>query len=218
MMLRSTQFGQFGMVALRESIAVSILRTIKDGWSIVLSQKRSPLVRDEVLITEELRSSMREVLLRKDRPGHRTLVILPGTESMSVSQQKRPDGRTDIPILVNEVFQSVGIHDPHAIIECKLMFGSDSRRCREYVVNGIDRFKIGKYGSTHRIGFMVAYVVTGRATDSVRGVNRFLGRRMRDSETLRPSTLIPDRWARTSVHQRPAVRHDIELHHAHLEV
>jgi hypothetical protein len=82
---------------------------------------------------------------------------IPGTESRSNASVVLPDGRTDIPIFFIEVFFESQDHDPHAVVECKRIAAGDRRLCREYVVEGVDRFRIGKYGQNHAIGFMVGY-------------------------------------------------------------
>ena len=100
-------------------------------------------------MTERLRDGMRTALSSGELPWTRTLVVLPGTESRSRPEVLRPDGRTDISILWIEIFLRFGEHDPHAIIECKRIAGADSGLCREYVVEGIDRFRTGKYAANH---------------------------------------------------------------------
>lgn len=107
-------------------------------------------------MTERLRDGMRSAV----KNASWNLIILPGTESRSKSSVLLPDGRTDIPLMMIEVFSRTQEHDPHAIIECKRIAGSDTHLCREYVVEGIDRFASGKYGENHAVGFMVGYVLS----------------------------------------------------------
>ena len=66
--------------------------------------------------------------------------------------------------------------DPHAIIECKRVAGSDAKLCREYVTKGIDRFAFGEYGRRHAIGFMAGYLESATADLAARGINRYLAR------------------------------------------
>ena len=141
--------------------------------------------------------------------------MLPGTESRSGRDVLRPDGRTDIPIFVIGIFFRFGDHDPHAIIECKRIAGSDTYLCREYVVEGIDRFGTGKYAGHHSTGFMIGYLVSSNAKDAVDGINRHLARKARDAEKLELSHLVVAGWAWRSSHPREA-RSPIELHHAFL--
>ena len=207
-----------GLIVLRESVAIKILTTIKAAWILASSRVDVHSGSYEVEITERLRDSMRQTLEASEQPGQRTLTILPGTESRSSPAVLRPDGRTDIPIMVTEVFQERGDHDPHAVIECKRLTGSDRNLCREYVVNGIDRFTSGKYARNHRIGFMVGYLVSGRERLSMDGVNRYLTNKGRDTERLHSSKLLPTCWAMTSTHPRSPNNTDIDLHHAHLRL
>lgn len=207
-----------GLIVLRESVAIKILATIKAGWGLTASRSDVHAGTYEVDITERLRDGMRQALKATEQPGQRTLTVLPGTESRSSSNMSRPDGRTDIPIMVTEVFQEHGDHDPHAVIECKRLSRADANLCREYVVNGVDRFTSGKYGRNHLIGFMVGYLVSGTAQLSADGVNRYLTNKGRDTERLRSSKLLPACWALTSTHPRSRCIAGIDLHHAHLRL
>ena len=212
---RSVRVGA-GLIVLRESVAIKILAAINAGWKLASSRSDVHAGCYEVEITERLRGSMRQALNTTELPGQRTLTVLPGTESRSSPDASRPDGRTDIPILVNEVFQEHGDHDPHAVIEC--LCGTDRSLCREYVVNGIDRFRNEKYGRNHRIGFMVGYLISGNAMQSVDSVNQYLAKKGRDTEGLRSSTLVQACWAWTSTHPRSQDNVDIDLHHTHLRL
>ena len=124
------------------------------------------------------------------------------------------------PILWIEVFLRFGEHDPHAIIECKRIAGPDTRLCREYVVEGIDRFRTGKYAANHATGFMVGYLIAGDAAAAAQGINGYLNSRRgqhepRPNESLAPSNLVEASWAWISRHHRIAPG-TIELHHAFL--
>lgn len=207
-----------GLIVLRESVAINILATIKEGWCLASSRLDVHASSYEVDITERLRDCMRKALKAKEKPGQRTLIVLPGTESRSSPAVLRPDGRTDIPIMVTEVFQEHGDHDPHLVIECKRLSGADASLCREYVVSGVDRFTSGKYGRDHQIGFMVGYLVSGTAQLAVDGVNRYLTNKGRDAERLRSSKLVPTCWVLTSTHPRSRCTTDINLHHTHLRL
>lgn len=207
-----------GLIVLRKSVATKILTTIKAGWVLASSRDDVHPCSYEVDITERLRDSMRQALEATEQPGQRTLIVLPGTESRSSPAVSRPDGRTDIPVMVTEVFQEQGDHDPHAVIECKRLSGFDRSLCRNYVVNGIDRFTSGKYGRNHGVGFMVGYLVSGTAQLSMNGVNRYLTNKGRDTERLHSSKLLPTSWALTSTHPRSPNNTDIDLHHAHLRL
>lgn len=120
------------------------------------------------------------------------MIVLPGTESRSKANMLLPDGRTDIPLMMIEVFLRTQEHDPHAIIECKRISGSDTHLCREYVVEGVDRFASGKYGENHAVGFMVGYVLSGTSVEAATGVNAYLGRVSRTAERLQAAAVISD--------------------------
>ena len=127
-----------------------------------------------------------------------------------------PDGRTDIPLVLIEVFLRTEEHDPHAIIECKRIAGSETHLCREYVVEGIDRFATGKYGENHAVGFMVGYVLSGTATESVDGINAYLTRASRKVDALEPSYVCSEAASWRSRHVRTKSSSPIQLHHAFL--
>ena len=209
-------------IELAPEMSAAVLRIVEAGWALT---SRSPDVNAgaaEVPMTERLRDGMRSALNGGELPWGRRMVVLPGTESRSRPDVLLPDGRTDIPIQWIEIFLRFGEHDPHAIIECKRIAGDDTRLCREYVVNGIDRFQTGKYGGNHAAGFMAGYLIAGDASAAARGVNRYLNadhgnHEPRRDENLEPSILVPEPWAWTSHHPREAAP-AVALHHAFLPV
>ena len=168
-----------------------------------------------MVITEQLRDGMRNALQSGKFPWQKRMVVLPGTESRSRSNVFSPDGRTDIPIFMIEIFFRFFEHDPHVIIECKRVDGNNAHLCREYVVEGIDRFRLGKYGSNHSTGFMVGYLIAEDAKTATAGINRYLNRKSRDIENLNPSTLVNESWVWESIHAREEIS-SIELHHLYL--
>lgn len=195
-----------------------ILRVVKDGWAV--AKKFADVTADacELVLTERLRNGMRQVVDREkavDGLGDSLrMSILPGTESRSGPDVVVPDGRTDIPILLRHPFS----HEPHAIIECKRVAGSDSSLCRLYVVQGIDdRFASGKYAWNHATGFMVGYVIMGTPAAAASGVNGYLKRQGRCSERLEPSRLLCEPWVKKSHHRRQSGA-PIRLLHAFLEL
>jgi len=127
-----------------------------------------------------------------------------------------PDGRTDIPLAFVEIFLRTQEHDPHAIIECKRITGSDTHLCREYVVEGMDRFIQEKYGENHAIGFMVGYVLSGAPSESADGINAYLKRVSRPADRLDPSDVSDAPAAWQSLHARTRPSMPIRLHHAFL--
>ena len=103
-------------IALEPDVAIAILRTIHAGW---LSVSTVTPADDEVKITEQLRAAMRRVVNEHANTWDEGMVILRGTESLSRPSLDRPDGRTDMSILLLGMFNDLKDHDPHAIIECK---------------------------------------------------------------------------------------------------
>ncbi|MXX39333.1 MAG: hypothetical protein F4Y91_08375 [Gemmatimonadetes bacterium] len=166
-------------------------------------------------MTERLRDGMRCALKSGHFSWSQSMIVFPGTESRSRPEVLVPDGRTDISILWIEVFFRFGEHDPHAIIECKRIAGANTDLCREYVVEGIDRFRIGKYSGNHSIGFMAGYLIAGDANAAVLRINRYLNSKSRCAENLKPSNLISESWVWGSSHPR-TTNSPIELHHAFL--
>ena len=198
--------------------ATAILRTIKAGWARAFSLPDVNAGAGEVKMNERLRDGMRDAL--DGLPWGGALIVQAGTESRSGPDIVVPDGRTDIPIQSIDIFHRFREHDPHAIIECKRIVGTDARLCREYVINGIDRFRTGKYAANHATGFMAGYLIADDANAAAGGVNRYLntGRANREphrGESLVPSILIDESWAWTSRHPRTGTP-EIDLHHAFL--
>ncbi len=195
-------------------IATAILRTVKAGWTLALQSSQLSTGAGEVEITERLRDGMRNALDSGMLPW-KTMKVLPGAESSSRPDAPAPDGRIDIPIQLNEIFEHFRVHDPHANIECKRVSGGDAHLCREYVVEGIDRFQSGKYSGNHSTGFMVGYLIAGNAKSATIRINNGMNSRSRSAENLRPSNLIREPWVWESLHPR-TTNSPIELHHAFL--
>ena len=204
-------------INLGPDIASTILRTIEAGWVLALQSPDVNTSAGEVEITERLRDGMRCALKSGCFSWSKSMAVLPGTESRSRPEILVPDGRTDIPILWIEIFFRFGEHDPHAIIECKRIAGDNTDLCREYVVEGIDRFRTSKYSGNHSIGFMAGYLIAGDANAAALGVNRYLNSKSRRAETLKLSNLISASWAWESCHPRKT-NSPIGLHHAFLEL
>jgi len=196
-------------IELGPEVVAVILLTLAAGWQRACAAEDVNANAGEVLMTERLRDGMRGVL----RNSPWKLIVLPGTESRSKASVVLPDGRTDIPLMLIEVFLRTQEHDPHAVIECKRIAGSDTHLCREYVVEGMDRFVREKYGENHAIGFMVGYVLSGSPSESADGVNAYL-RRVSRSDCLAPSDISDGTWQ--SLHARSKPSMAIRLHHAFL--
>ena len=169
----------------------------------------------EVEITECLRTGMRKALAETSADWGKRMTVLRGTESRSSSALGAPDGLTDIPIFFHQIREERDEHEVHAIIECKRVAESDARLCRKYVVEGIDRFKTGKYAGNHAAGFMAGYLLSGNAHEATVGINKYLSGRGRPDQ-LGPSTISDAPWARSSRHSRPKPAEPIDLHHAFL--
>jgi hypothetical protein len=205
-------------IKLAENVAVTILSTLQAGWELARSSSDVHAQAEEIPMTERLRDGMRAVLEEDLHEWRSRFVVLPGTESRSSQLLSRPDGRTDIPLFILEIFIREGDYEPHAIIECKRISGADATLCREYVVEGIDRFRRGLYGSNHALGFMAGYVIAGISAEAAAGINRYLGGRRRANEQLVTPGLLdhPDIWR--SGHPRATPSDSIELHHCFLPV
>ena len=195
------------VIELKPATTAALLRTMEAGWGIASQASDVNAHTGEVVMTERLRDGMRRALNAGDLPWGKSVVVLPGTESRSRPDVLIPDGRTDIPVMLIEVFFRFADHDPHAIIECKRVAGDDAHLCREYVVEGIDRFRTRKYAENHATGFMAGYVIAGDVDAAANGVNKYLnsrrsGRQPRSGENLVPSPLIDESWAWSSRHPR----------------
>ena len=203
-------------IDLPPEFVAAILRTLQAGWSRAVESPDVHQKAHEVAITERLREGMRVAV--EFFPWAKAMTILPGTESRSSLDQLTPDGRTDIPIFLIPVFEKHREHEPHAIIECKRVAGTSSRLCREYVVEGIDRFRTGKYAENHAFGFMAGYLLTGDSATTVSGINAYFTRQSRSTELLAESDLLeePEFWQ--SKHPRNSPRDPIDLHHAFFRI
>lgn len=207
-------------IKLGSEIAYSIMQTLIAAWELVRQSPGLNASAGEVEITEQVRDAMRNVLNSGQFPWSKTMIVLPGTESRSEEGMRIPDGRIDIPLLLIEIAVRHGEHDPHAIIECKRIAGSDSRLCREYVNEGIDRFKNRKYASNHSNGFMAGYVIAGDERAAVDGINSQLSKKSRSAEFLVPSNFTTNPytpWLWQSCHPRRKTS-SITLHHGLLRI
>ena len=201
-------------IDLGPDIAAAILRTVEAGLDVALQSPDVNTESGEVEITERLRDGMRSALDSGMLPW-KSMIVLPGTESRSRPDVLLPDGRTDISIQWIEIFVTYRAHDPHAIIECKRVAGNNAYLCREYVVQGIDRFRTGQYSNNHSTGLMIGYLIDGDARAAANCINNHLNRKSRYNENLEPSVLIAEPWVWASSHPRTWTS-PIALHHAFL--
>ena len=209
---RSGALGQ-RFIDIRDERSSAILHILDAGWEMASESPEVHAGVDEVKITEHLRSGMRVALSARVSPWCKKMTVLPGTESRSSPDVPKPDGLTDIPIFFQDIREEYDEHDPHAIVECKRVAGDDAKLCRLYSTNGIDRFKSGKYGSHHAVGFMAGYLTSGTTSAAVTGINSFLTRKGRSSEHLMGCNIRSAPQARTSHHRRPNSHNVFILHH-----
>ncbi len=200
-------------VDLASEIAGAILRTVEAGWRLAMKSPDVSADDREVEITERLRDGMRSALNSGMFKWKGNMFVFPGTQSRSRPDVLVPDGLTDISIFLVGIGRRLEEHDPHAVIECKRITGKNADLCRKYVVEGIDRFRTGKYSGNHSIGFMAGYLISGDEKSAVNGVNRYLKGKSRSAESLRRSHLIAESWVRQSQHERMG-KSPIELYHA----
>jgi hypothetical protein len=205
-------------IELTQDVVAAILVTVSEGWQQALAFDDVNAQAGEVIMTERLRDAMRGTLKAKNHPWGKLMMILPGTESRSDPAVLLPDGRTDIPVVMINVFLTTQVHDPHAILECKRVSGTDAHLCREYVVEGVDRFRTGKYGANHGVGFLIGYVIAGTAEGAVDGVNGYLARTSRRSEHLSHFSVTKRVRTWHSNHTRPSPLPPVQLHHSFLLV
>ena len=196
--------------------SIAVLLILDAGWRRVMERCAIDAHAGEVEITECLRAGMREALNDRIAAWCKKMTVLPGSESRSVSATLTPDGRTDIPIYFQDVREAYDMHDPHAIVECKRVAGNNAGLCRLYVVEGIDRFKAGKYAGQHVVAFMAGYVLFGGVDAATTRINQYLSGQGRDAEHLTSCSVFSEAWARSSSHPRPVPLAPIDLHHAFL--
>ena len=161
-------------------------------------------------INTERSDAILQILDRGWQRASQSPAVHTGAGEVEITEQLRTGMRAALRTIREEYDE----HDPHAIVECKRIAGSRADLCREYVVEGIDRFVTGKYGGNHAVGFMAGYVLSADAKAATAGINRHLIRKGRQSEHLGPCSAPAAPWARSSRHARQEPRPPITLHHA----
>ena len=192
----------------------AVMRILEAGWKRASDHPEVHAGAGEVDITERLIHGMRAALKAKVVQWSKKMTVQRGTESSSSLDAPKPDGRLDISVFFTEIREEYDEHDPHAIVECKRIAGNHADLCREYVVEGIDRFVTGKYAGNHADGFLAGYLLSGDVQAAVERVNKHLSRKKRRPERLESSTILDAPWARSSRHWRSAPAGPIALHHA----
>ena len=193
--------------------AADIMKLVRAGWLTALSQSNLSTDTGEVEMNGRLRRGMRQAVNEGAVRSAKRISVLPGTES-ELADSPTPQGLTDISIHLRDIRERHDEHGPHAVIECKRVDGHNSALCRLYVVEGIDRFRTGKYASGYSIGFMASYVLTGSRKGAVCGINKYLSGKDRSAEHLGQSTIFAmEDWVRTSSHPR-TIGEPVTLHHA----
>lgn len=212
----SARPGVFGrqFIDVGDERRAAVMRILEAGWKRASDHPEVHAGAGEVEITERLIHGMRAALKAKVVQWSKKMTVQRGTESSSSPDAPKPDGRLDISVFFTEIREEYDEHDPHAIVECKRIAGNHADLCREYVVEGIDRFVTGKYAGNHADGFLAGYLLSGDAEAAVACVNRYLSGKERRPERLESSTVLDVPWARSSRHVRPAPAGPIALHHA----
>ena len=208
--------GERGIADIYKSVPLTILCLMKHGWEKAVAKSTVNSDLEEVKITARFREGMIEVL--KDGLFHlgREILVARGTETSSHKDPYRATGLSDIAIYFTGIREKLDDHEPQAIVECKRISAKGSDLARLYVVEGINRFRDGKYAGDLPYGFMVGYLLCGDVDSAVRLINHHLENRGRTSEGLATSSLIEEAWARYSRHPRPEIGRDIHCHHAFL--
>ena len=215
--LRRRRAVRRGLVDIGQARGADVLHIIKAGWERRLAMRNANPQQGEVEMTMHLREGMVCAVNERIVRSSKKITVLPGTESWGSASSIRPSGLTDISIHLRDVREKCGEHDPHAIIECKRIAGNDAGLCREYVIEGIDRFITGKYGERHAVAFMVGYLLSADAETAASGTNRYLSSKGRKRDHLGSCTILDEPWARSSHHVRQSSAGPIGLHHAFLD-
>lgn len=197
---------------IRADLVADMLTLIKVGWANSVGHPDVSRETCEIKLNARLGQGMRKAVNDRVVRSAKRISVLPGTESGPDGQIR--EGITDISIHLRDLREGYNRHGPHAVIECKRIEGTDTDLCRLYVVQGVDRFRSGKYGRGYAVGFMVGYLVSGSADEATTGVNKYLAGKERDSERLARSTVNGEDWE--SRHPRSTTDGDISLYHVML--
>ena len=176
-------------VALARGQVLAVLKSIVDGWEAARENDLLKADLHERKITRWLIGGMRRTM------GHLGVTVARGTET--------PEGNVpDICISFQRLREEEGEHEPHVVVECKRVAGSDSTLCARYVRQGMSRFKERKYGKHRFHGFMVGYLISGSSDGAVEGINWYLVRHWSDADCLRKTKLSTSLEVWQSRHSR----------------
>ncbi len=192
----------------------AILQILEAGWKRASDYPEVHPGAGEVEITERLRDGMRavfgggsrRVVQKDDRVAGDRVAVEPArfearrTHGHSDLLQRHPRG----------VRRTRSTRDRRA----QTGHGNRAELCREYVIEGINRFVTGKYAGNHAFGFMAGYLLSGDAASAATRINAYLTGKGRRSERLGLSSFPAAPWARRSRHRRPDSAEPIVLHHA----
>lgn len=92
-------------------------------------------------------------------------------------------GRIDITL---KFLHQFGNEDAYVAIECKRVGAALSDLNARYVLNGVDRFVSGQYGSDHEWGFMLGYVLALPVQDVVDAIDSRLQKTYGTAAKLTP--------------------------------
>ena len=189
-------------VVLAQGQVLTVLKAIADGWAAATENDMLKASLGERELTRWLIVGMRRTM--RDLG----VTVARGTET--------PEGNVpDICISFQTLREEEDEHEPHAVVECKRVAGSDSTLCARYVRQGLIRFKERKYGKRRAHGFMVGYLLSGSGDEAVRRINVFLARHWSEVDWLWKTELPTSLSMWRSRHSRPAEQ-PIEVMHQFL--
>ena len=189
-------------VELARGQVLTVLTAIADGWRVATENDSLTANLGEREVTRWLIGGMRRTM------GHLGVTVARGTET--------PEGNVpDICISFQRLREDEGEHEPHVVVECKRVAGSDSTLCARYVRQGMIRFKEGKYGKRRTHGFMVGYLLSGSDDEAVERINVYLMRHWSDADCLQKTELSTSLAVWQSRHSRPT-EEPIEVMHQFL--
>ena len=93
---------------------IAVLRMLIDGWKPALQNSALHLGLEEVEMTEPLREGMREALRQGTLSWTASIIVAPGTQSVSGSSGMKLDGLTDIALYFQRIREEYDERGPHA--------------------------------------------------------------------------------------------------------